>query len=129
MVREVCRRPVRNLAALPSRQRADATWRRASRLLPTFLFGRRPIPWIVETIGAIGGGLLLGLFSEAFRLELTNFRLGGIEFGLQLCISIHRASMHALPVGHITTQFVDFPPQLPNDRRQRPQLFVNGSLF
>jgi len=107
----------------------SSLWRRASRLLSAFLFGCRRILWVIEIIGAIRGGLFLGLFSEAFGLELTNFRLGGIEFGLQLCVSIHRASMHALPVGHITTQFVDFLPQLLNDRRQRPQLFVNGILF
>ncbi len=71
---------------------------RAARLLPTFLFGRRPIPRVVEIIGAIGSRLLLGLFSEAFGLELTNFGLGLIEFGLQLCVSIHRASMRALPI-------------------------------
>ena len=98
-------------------------------MLPAFLFWGREIPRIVEIIGAIRGGLFLGLFPETFGLELTTLRLGLIEFDLQLCVSIYGAGMHTLPVGRITMQWVDFLPQLLNDRRQRPQLFVNGTLF
>jgi len=66
--------------------------RRAARLLSAFLFGRRLIPRIVEVIGAISGGLLLGLLSEAFGLELTNFRLGGSS---SACSFVFRSTARA----------------------------------
>ena len=90
-------------------------------------------------IGAINGRSFFGLFAEAFGFQLSNLCLGLIEFGLQCCVTFHRASMHALPIAHLATQFVhlltqrgvltsqsgDFLPQLLYQSRQRLQLFVN----
>lgn len=69
--------------------------------------------------------MLFGLFAEAFGFELSNFRLRLIEFGLQFCVTFHRAGMHAFPIAHLATQlgilaaqFTDFLLQLFNESSQ-----------
>ena len=83
----------------------------AVRLLSAFLLGSCFLLRIIQLIGAIGGGLLFGLFAEAFGFELSNLRLGLIEFGLQLDVSLDRVSMPALPIAHLATQLADLLPQ------------------
>ena len=90
-------------------------------------------------IGAIDGRAFFGLLAEAFGFELSNLRLGLIEFGLQFGVALGRASMHAFPITHVATQvahlltqlgvltlqFTDFLLQLLDKSRQRQKLFVN----
>jgi hypothetical protein len=111
--------------------------------LASLPFPRRPFRRIIQLVGAIGGGLLFGLFAEAFGFELPNLSLGLIEFRLQHCISLNRASMQVFPIAHVapqlahllaqfgilTPQFVDFPLQLFDNSHQRPKPFLKGNPF
>ena len=98
---------------------------------------------IIKRVRAIGGRLLFGLLAEAFGFQLSNLRLGLIEFGLQFCVAPGRASMHAFPIAHVatqiahlltqlgvlTSQFADFLLQLLDKSCQREKLFVSGNPF
>ena len=90
-----------------------AFWNWLVRLLATLLFHWRDRSIrIDQLVRPIGGRLLLGPLSEAFRLELSNLSFRLIEFGLQNYNSLYRVGMPALPINNIASQFSNLLPQV-----------------
>ena len=57
--------------------------------------------------------------------ELSNLRLGLIEFGFQFRVALDCPSRHAFPIAHVSPQIADYLLQRLDESRQRLELFVN----
>src|SRR5205823_3810003 len=66
---------------------------------------------ILEFIGAVATGLLLGVASKPFGLQLANLTAELLIFLFQRRESPHRIGMSALPIAGLLAQFQILPPQ------------------